>query len=181
MQDYVYFDLETQRTISDVGGTKFKGDLKMSVGVTYSTKDNKYVVYGEDRVHDLIEQLLSADCVIGYNHISFDYEVLMGYDWRDLQTSIPSLDMLVDIEQKLGHRLPLDSIAKASLGAGKSADGLQAIRWWREGKLMEIAEYCCFDVKVTKMVHEFGAKHGYVKYEDRFNRIQAVDVDWKTA
>ena len=150
----------------------------MSVGVTYSTKTGKYVIYGEDRVHELIEQLLGADLVVGFNHISFDYEVLMGYDWRDLTQTIPSLDMLVELEAALGHRLPLASVAKASIGAGKTADGLQAIRWWREGKILEIAEYCCFDVKVTKMVYEYGVANGHVKFEDRFNRVRAVKVDW---
>ena len=55
--------------------------------------------------------------------------------------------MLVDIEKKLGHRLALDAVAQATLGVGKTGDGLDAIRWWREGKLLDIAEYCCFDVK----------------------------------
>ncbi|MCK7473072.1 MAG: RNA polymerase sigma factor [Rhodopseudomonas palustris] len=39
---------------------------------------------------------------------------------------------------------------------------MQALRWWKEGKLLEIAEYCCFDVKITKDVHEFGRAKGEV-------------------
>jgi DEAD/DEAH box helicase domain-containing protein len=89
-----------------------------------------------------------------------------------------SLDLLLDIEKKLGHRIKLDDIATASLGTGKTADGLDAIRWWREGKIMKIAEYCCFDVKVTKLVHEFGVRNGYVRFRDRYGRDQTVEVDW---
>ncbi|MFT5468390.1 MAG: hypothetical protein ACI8UO_003499 [Verrucomicrobiales bacterium] len=177
-QDLVYFDLETKRTASDVGGWNNKGDMGMSIGVTYSTKSGKYAIYSEARVHDLIEQLMRADLVIGYNHISFDYEVLMGYDWRDLKSQIPSLDLMIDLEERVGHRPKLEAVAKASIGAGKTAEGLQAIKWWREGKILEIAEYCCFDVKVTKLVHEFGVENGMVKYEDRFGRCQAIEVPW---
>ena len=48
-QDFVYFDLETQRTAADVGGWQNKGDMRMSVGVTYSSATGKYVVYSEER------------------------------------------------------------------------------------------------------------------------------------
>jgi phytoene dehydrogenase-like protein len=34
----------------------------------------------------------------------------------------------------------LEAVAIASLGVGKTADGLQAIRWWQEGNLREIEE-----------------------------------------
>jgi len=68
-------------------------------------------------------------------------------------------------------------VALATLGVGKTAEGLDAIRWWREGKMMEIAEYCCFDVKVTKLVHEFAMEHGELHYIDRFSRKQALKVD----
>jgi DEAD/DEAH box helicase domain-containing protein len=43
---------------------------------------------------------------------------------------------------------------------------------------MEIAEYCCFDVKVTRLVHEHGARHRELFYTDRFGRRQRLEVDW---
>jgi len=43
----------------------------------------------------------------------------------------------------LQHRLSLDVIAAATLGVAKTSEGMQAIRWFQEGKLLEIAEYCC--------------------------------------
>ena len=130
--------------------------MGMSVGVTYSTRLGEYRIYPEKRVQELIDQLLRADLVVGFNVINFDYEVLMGYTVQDLPHLCRTLDLLVEIEKTLGHRLGLDAVASASLGVGKTGDGLDAIRWWREGKLLEIAEYCCFDVKCTKLVHEFG-------------------------
>jgi DEAD/DEAH box helicase domain-containing protein len=86
--------------------------------------------------------------------------------------------MLVDIELKLGHRLSLDAVATASLGVGKTADGLDAIRWWREGKLLPIAEYCCYDVKCTKLVHEYGVANKKLFYTDRFQQKKSVAVEW---
>jgi hypothetical protein len=177
-KDYVYFDLETIHSANDVGGWNKKGDMKMSVGVTYSTRTGKYIAYPENRVGDLINQLARADLVIGFNHINFDYAVLEGYHPFALVDQCISLDLLVSIEKNAGHRMKLDSIASASLGAGKTAQGLDAIRWWREGKFRAVAEYCCYDVKVTKLVHEYGAKNGFIKYDDKFGNIQQVEVDW---
>jgi DEAD/DEAH box helicase domain-containing protein len=174
----VYFDLETQRTANDAGGWNRKQDMGMSVGVTYSTAAGAYRIYAEKQVNELIDQLMRADLVVGFNVVNFDYEVLLGYTILDLKEHIRTLDLMVHLEGKLGHRLPLDSIAQATLGVGKTSDGLEAIRWWREGKVLEIAEYCCFDVKVTKLVHEYGAKNRQLFYTDRFQQKRSVGVEW---
>lgn len=178
-RDIVYFDLETQRTANDAGGWDKKAEMGMSIGVTYSTARGEYTIYTEARVHELVEQLRRADLVVGFNVINFDYGVLMGYTSYDLPNVCQTLDLMVDIQAKLGHRLGLDAVASASLGVGKTGDGLDAIRWWREGRLAEIAEYCCFDVKCTKLVHEFGAEKGRVHYVDRFKQKKSVPVEWK--
>lgn len=177
-QDIVYFDLETQRTANDAGGWDKKHNMGMSVGVTYSTKLGEYQIFPEKRVDDLVDQLRRADLVVGFNVINFDYEVLMGYTPIDLPYQCRTLDLMVDIEGKLGHRLGLDALASATLGVGKTADGLDAIRWWREGRVLEIAEYCCYDVKCTKLVHEYGAQHKQLFFTDRFKQRRSVAVEW---
>lgn len=176
--DIVYFDLETQRTANDVGGWDKKHEMGMSVGVTFSTADNKYEIFPESRVDDLIKRLERADLVVGYNVIRFDYEVLMGYTILALPDRLRTLDLLVDIEKSIGHRLKLEDVAQGTLGVGKVAEGLDAIRWWREGRMMDIAEYCCFDVKVTKLVHEYGVAHKELFFSDRFGRKQQMEIHW---
>ena len=176
--DIVYFDLETQRTANDVGGWGKKHEMGMSLGVTYSSKDNCYEIFGEDRAEQLVRRLQRADLVVGFNHVRFDYDVLMAYTILDLRENLVSLDLLQEVERIVGHRLKLEDIAQATLGVGKTADGLDAIRWWREGKVLEIAKYCCFDVKVTRLVHEYGAANKKIFFNDRFGRKQSLDVDW---
>ena len=177
-KNIVYFDLETQRLASDVGGWGHKDKMGLSIGVTYSTAAGAYKIYDEAAAPALADELRAADLVIGFNHVGFDLAVLQPYTMWDLPSQTVNLDLLVDLENRLGHRLKLESIATASLGVGKTADGLEAIKWWREGRIMEIAKYCAYDVKVTKAVHEFGRTHGHVKYLDRFSRPQDVAVDW---
>jgi DEAD/DEAH box helicase domain-containing protein len=176
--DIVYFDLETQRTANDVGGWDRKHEMGMSLGVTYSTRDGVYEIFGEDQAEALIRRLQRADLVVGFNHIRFDYDVLMAYTVLDLRENLLSFDLLLEIEKAVGHRLKLEDIAQATLGVGKIADGLDAIKWWREGKILEIAKYCCFDVKVTRLVHEYGAANKKIYFNDRFGRKNTLDVDW---
>ncbi|MEY4387035.1 MAG: hypothetical protein RLY20_2318 [Verrucomicrobiota bacterium] len=177
MKNIVYFDLETQQSAEEVGGWDKISAMKMSVGVTYSTVRGDYKIYGEPDVQDLIRELQRADLVVGFNVLRFDYEVLHGYTPMDL-TQVPTLDMLVYLVAKLNHRLSLDSIANATFGLEKTAEGLQAIKWFKEGRLMEIAEYCCFDVKLTKLVHEYGVTHRQLHYTNKFGRKLAVPVEW---
>ena len=42
MPNIVYFDLETQKSAAEVGGWNKKREMKMSVGVTFSTALGEY-------------------------------------------------------------------------------------------------------------------------------------------
>ena len=177
MKNIVYFDLETQKSAEEVGGWDKISRMGLSVGVTYSTAGGGYKIYGEKQVDDLIKDLQRADLVVGFNNLRFDYEVLHGYTTLDLR-QLPTLDMLVELQNTLNHRLSLDSIATATFGVEKTAEGLQAIEWFKAGKLLEIAEYCCYDVKITKLVHEYGAQHKQLHYANKFGKKMTVPVKW---
>ena len=177
MKNIVYFDLETQKSADEVGGWGKISAMRMSVGVTFSTARGDYRIYDEKHVNDLLAELQRASLVVGFNHIRFDYEVLHGYTSMDLR-QLPSLDMLVELQNTLAHRLSLDAIATATFGVEKTAEGLQAIKWFQEGKLLQIAEYCCYDVKLTRMVHEYGAAHRQLFYHNKFGKKLTVPVRW---
>ena len=174
--------METQKAFDEVGGRTpdhFR-QLRMSTGVIFSTKDQEYRIFREETAHEMIHHLMRADLIVGHNIISFDYIVLSAYTPLDL-TQIPTLDTLVEIEKILKHRLSLDAIAKATLGTSKIAGGMDAIHWWREGgtdNLLKIAEYCCYDVKITKLIHEYGRDRGELYYHDRFGQKRVVKVQW---
>src|ERR1041385_5082116 len=112
-KNIVYFDLETQKSADEVGGWDKISAMGMSVGVTYNTATAGYRIYGEKQVDELIKELQRADLVVGFNNLRFDYEVLHGYTAFDLR-QLPTLDMLVELQNKLQHRLSLDSIATAT-------------------------------------------------------------------
>lgn len=177
MKNIVYFDLETQKSADEVGGWDRISQMRMSIGVLFSTSSGEYRIYGEKHVDQLIKDLQRADLVVGFNNLRFDYEVLHGYTALDLR-QLPTLDMLVDLQNRLQHRLSLDAIATATFGVEKTAEGMQAIQWFKEGKLLDIAEYCCYDVKITRLVHEHGVQNHQLHYMNRFGKKLSVAVDW---
>ncbi len=115
--------------------------------------------------------------VISYNGDQFDSKVLSHYgDVSGINER--SFDLAQYFNKRLKHRLKLDAIATATLGAGKSGDGLQALKWWKEGRVQEIIDYCRQDVQVLKDIVEFGKEKGFVMYSDLQNKKINVDVDW---
>ncbi len=174
----VYFDLETQKSKDEVGGWHRARDMKVSVGVTFSTARDGYRIYAEREVPELIAELRRADLVVGYNIAGFDYEVLRGYDEFFDTDQLRTLDLAEEVRKGLNHRLPLDAIASGTFGLGKTSDGMQALAWWKQGKMMEIAEYCCYDVKLTKLVHEYGVARRQLFYLDKFGGKKSVAVSW---
>ncbi|MBI5059297.1 DEAD/DEAH box helicase [candidate division KSB1 bacterium] len=158
------FDLETQLSADDVGGWNAIRFMRLAIGVVWDSKTNRMSAYGESEVEALIAHLQSADLVVGYNLKRFDYEVLRGYTFADLQ-ALPTLDLLLEVQDSLGNRLKLDTLTRATLGAQKTADGLQSLEWFKEGRLDLVTEYCIHDVELTRDLLLFALGHGYVLYE----------------
>jgi DEAD/DEAH box helicase domain-containing protein len=177
MHKTIVFDLETQHTADEVGGWGNIRDMRLAVAVTYDTAMDVYRDYTEQDADRLIATLRGADLVVGYNVLRFDYEVLRAYT-EDPLSDLPTVDMLQDLYHALGWRPRLDGVAAATLGERKSADGLQAVRWFRQGQLDKVVAYCRRDVEVTWQVYDYGRRNGYVQYRDRQYRTHRVPVRW---
>ncbi|MCH8313163.1 MAG: ribonuclease H-like domain-containing protein [Nitrospinae bacterium] len=176
----LYFDLETQKSSDEVGGwsaVQIKL-MKLAVGVVWDSREQKYFTYREDEAVQLAEKLRTADLVVGFNVIGFDYTVLEGYGPFNLN-KINTFDMLVDVKKVLNFRLGLNHLAQHTLNAEKSADGLMSIQWYKEGKMDKIIEYCKQDVAITRDLFLFGEKEGFLKYKTRSGKIGEFKVDWK--
>jgi DEAD/DEAH box helicase domain-containing protein len=173
----VVFDLETQRSFDEVGGRSQLHRLGVSAGVAYRYERDDYLVVTEDTVGELVTCLTEADLVVGYNIRGFDYHVLRAYTDRDLD-ALPTLDLMQELESRLGFRPKLESVAVPTLGEGKSADGLQALEWWRRGELDKIIEYCREDVRVTRELYDFGKRNRCVLVARFGGKPRRVDVDW---
>lgn len=176
----LYFDLETQKGSDEVGGWGNIHLMKMAVAVVWDSLEQKHFTYLEDEVGALADKLRSADLVVGFNVIGFDYTVIqpdVSFDLLEIKT----FDMLLDVKKKLGFRLSLNHLAEQTLNAEKSADGLISLKWYREGKIDKIVEYCKKDVEITRDLFLYGEQKGHLFYKSRSGLRQKLDLDWKTA
>lgn len=179
MPNLVFFDLETQKLLQEVGGRANIRFLRMSCAVTYSTQAGTFRTYEEKEAADLIRELTSADRVIGFNIKHFDYEVLKFYAPFQRWDKVPTLDLCEEVERGLGFRLGLDALASATLGAAKLADGLQAVQWFRQGLFDRLREYCQADVEITRRLYEYGCANGFVYYVPRGGFKTKLPVQWQ--
>lgn len=163
----IVLDLETQKTFEEVGGRGKNHLLKVSVAGIYDYSSDRFQVFREYEIPQLSSILQTADQIIGYNIKDFDFEVLRPYLNFDIY-SVPCLDLLTEIEAVLNHRIKLEDVAQATLGAGKSGSGMEAIRLFKNGQWDDLSKYCLDDVKITKQLYDYAFKNHKLLYRDFF-------------
>jgi DEAD/DEAH box helicase domain-containing protein len=174
------FDLETQRSAAEVGGWDKADRMGLSLGVVWDSHEQDFRTYFEKDVEALITHLQRADLVVGFNIMGFDYSVLRGYtrfNFRQLNT----LDMLQEIYARLRYRVSLDALGRATLATAKSADGLQALEWFKTGRLDLLEAYCKKDVELTRDLFQYGLDNGYLLFERRGQGRMRIPLDWDLA
>lgn len=178
--NYQVLDLETQKGFHEVDRKKLHL-LKVSVACLYDSRTDSYTAFEEKELLKMEEILKQADLVIGFNIRDFDLEVLAPYFVTPVKT-LPVLDLLVEFERMRGHRISLQSIAQATLGRSKSGSGWDALQLFKDGKMKELKEYCLEDVRLTKEIYEYGAKHGKISFiSNRDYQTHEVMVNWGNA
>lgn len=183
---YVVFDVETRKSAQEIGGWKNAALMGVSVAVLYDSADDSFHTYEQQELKAMFKRMENCDLVIGFNSWRFDYAVLqplylelMGEERAfALLRQLPSLDLLQRIHTKLGYRVGLDNLARATLGCTKSSDGLQALKWWQEGRLQDIADYCRKDVEITRDLYLYGLAHRSVLYTNKAGKTTLAQVDF---
>ena len=170
----IVFDIETSDFFADVGSND-PADLNLSVVCIYDSSTEKYSGFFQNELKQLWPIIEKADMLIGFNSDHFDIPLLNKYYPGDL-TKIKSLDLLKEVKNSLGRRIKLDTLAHATLGKNKIADGVIANTWWKNGEFEKVKEYCLEDVKITKEIYDYALAHGVLKYRDG-QKIKDIKLD----
>lgn len=79
-----------------------------------------------------------------------------------------------------GFRVRPETLAQATLGIGKMADGLQAVAWYKTGQMDKLEEYCRRDVNLARQLYDFGKKNGKIYYlSKRSGRRRELPAYWR--
>jgi len=175
-KDYLVVDLETKTLVDAVGGWKNFKQLEVSIACAYDSRTDTMHTFHEHELSKLVE-LCYERVVIGYNIKGFDLPILEKYG-LDLGR-VDIFDIMLDVQNASGWRfIKLEKVAQATLGTGKSAEGIQAVEWWKEGKVDLIIEYCQQDVAVTRDIFRYGQQHGAIKIQKADGSAVEFPVDW---
>ena len=181
MINRIVLDIETQNLFADVGGKENLTKLSLSVAGVYSYADNAFLTFAENEMPEFEKLLKNAGLIIGFNTNHFDLPILQKYLSFDLN-KISSLDIMDDVVNSVGHRVSLDDLLTNTLNMKKSANGLLAVQYWREGRIDELKKYCLDDVRLTRDLYEHGLKNGQIKFTARDANLpytKTIRVNWQ--
>lgn len=166
----VYLDIETLRLSHEVeGGWSNIPAFGLAVAVTWD-HENGFRRWYEPDACALVTELETFTRVITFNGNRFDLEVLRAYASID-KLKLISFDIHEKLHKQLGHRVKLDQLAKDTLQAAKSGDGVKAVEWWRSGQRDRVASYCEQDVAILRDIVEHGRAKGHVILSSRQVRV----------
>jgi DEAD/DEAH box helicase domain-containing protein len=174
MRNEIVLDIETQNTFQDVGAYQ-ANLLQISLIGVYFYETDTYETFLEPDLPKLWPRMERSSRIIGYNLFGFDYPCMQTYYTGDIM-KFPTVDIMVEIEKRIGHRVKLDDVAHATLGIGKSGTGLKAVEYWRDGEIDKLRDYCLQDVKVTKDIYEKALTEKKVFYFNKLGEKQEVTM-----
>ncbi|MEK7100837.1 MAG: ribonuclease H-like domain-containing protein [Patescibacteria group bacterium] len=176
----ITFDIETANAFPTLSRNDLSR-MELAIVAIHDSETDEYSSYSKEELPKLWPIIETADVLIGYNSNSFDIPLLNNYYPGDL-TKVRSLDLLVEVQNTLGRRLRLQSLAEGTLKVGKSGDGLQSVRWWQEGLYDKVREYCIQDVRITRRLYDYALEHGALKYKDlKDSKTIKIDTSaWRT-
>lgn len=179
MRDTIVFDIETKNTFADVGGSANIDKLETSVIGLYSYNQNEYFCYEEKDFDKAGVLLQNAKLLVGFYSKKFDVPVMDKY-FKFKLAAVPHYDILEEIEKVFGRRIGLGILAEANVGAGKTAKGLDAIDFWKNGEMDKLKAYCLQDVKITKEIFDLIRSRGFLYIPKRdVPQMEKVVMEYK--
>lgn len=184
---HLILDVETKKSFDEVGGyypdklgVSFVGAIareSLPTAVGEKVKETEIRVFEED-LPKLFRVMEKADLVVGFNLDGFDMVALKPYYPGDIRV-FKTLDLMTRFKEKMGHRISLDAIAAETLGQTKTGDGLDAIKYYAEGELEKLADYCMKDVELTRDIYDIGRIEKRLKFKNKWNEVVEAEIDFE--
>mgnify|MGYP003120165832 CR=1 FL=1 len=202
MTDVMALDIETGNYSWEIGGWDKHSLFEPTVVCTWDGSDG-HVFSKEEievegaQVHPLHPRELgdhlqkhidAGGVILGHNIRKFDLPVLNAAldcwtagDLMSKSESIIDTKLLVSKAAVARGQIAtaLDVLARTTLDIGKSMKSADAPEAWRDGRYIEVAEYCLKDCQLTFDLYQYGRENGIVKsrsLED--GSIIELEVDW---
>lgn len=166
----VVYDLEIKKPIGEDGVTwEDHHRMGISVGVSFDYRTGDFTTYFDDNMASLVEQLHSAELIVGFNQIGFDNKLLRasGYPLKP-DSELNQYDILEQSRRAIGpgfHKgLKLDNHLEGMFGREmmKTGHGELAPIQYQKKQWGPLVSYCIADVRRTCLVFEHIWEHQFV-------------------
>jgi DEAD/DEAH box helicase domain-containing protein len=162
-KNILVYDLEIQKNPEDcTHGWKSHSEFGVSVACAFDYREMRFRVFMQDNLKDLSDRLnQDGTLVVGFNHVRFDNAVLRGSGCAlKADSELKNFDMLLASRAGAGVNefakgFKLDDHLRALSLPMKTADGLLALKLWKEKRLGELVDYCMNDVQTEKNLFEY--------------------------
>jgi predicted PolB exonuclease-like 3'-5' exonuclease len=186
---HIVFDLEIARSVEEVGGWDFTGEMGVSCAVVYEMDRQRYRMYDSSELEELQECLDRADRITTWNGWNFDLPVVYGINRPDWASSLvtgriggkdnrPLAERSNDLLRRAWQAQGLDpdkggspahagwrlhDVSEALGFGGKCDDGKMAPEMYKQGQWGKLMTYCLHDVKLTTLIEQFASRHGFLR------------------
>lgn len=170
--NYIVFDIETYSPsdLQQINTDEFKASV---VGAYFSWVD-KYIAFMEDDISDFLNLMAKADLIVGFNQLWFDLPVLQKYADYKL-SNLPNYDILIEFQKQAGFKIKLNDLCKANFDDDIKTDSYQQYKnYHKEGKWLELIDYCMNDVRLTHNLFLKVLNGEPLKYYDLHNQKEVV-------
>jgi DEAD/DEAH box helicase domain-containing protein len=140
------------------------------------SRTDDYYEFVEGQVPALLEHIQQLDRVVGFNINDSTTGCFPLYQ-AGLQPD-PNPGHFREGQGPVGIPAVIGPPGVGYAECRQTADGLDALRWWREGKMAKILEYCRSDVAITRDLYLFGLKHRYLLFQNKAKQTVRLPVDW---
>jgi len=191
-------DIETQNYSWEIGGWGNTHLFEPSVVCTWDGEEGhifskEHINSAEGTWHQLHPRNLGNHLeahiqkggkIVGHNLMGFDLPVLRDsidcfYAGHLLSNSDLVIDTSALLRAATGNPHHLDDVCKHTLGSGKTQKSEDAPRLWKEGKHVEVAEYCLKDCQLVYDMWMHGQQEGFVKNRNpETGVIDDIEVIW---
>ena len=198
MTSIMALDIETGNYSWEIGGWANTHLFEPTVVCTWDGKEGHVFSKEDIDVNDstchtlnaktlgehLEKHIDSGGKIVGHNLMGFDLPVLRdaldcfyaGHLMRNNELVVDTSALLRSATSYAHH---LDDVCKHTLGVGKTQKSEDAPKMWREGKHVEVAEYCLKDCQLVYDMWMHGQQEGFVKNRNpETGIVDDIEVIW---
>jgi len=163
--EFIYLDCIPQLTAQEAGVFSGAGARRrlLALAVTWDAVKG-FQSFDAKSAGELVKYLKSGKCVVGYNLINFDYQLIKGH----VQFRRPNTcDLFLEIIQACGERVSAANVINETLGLADFPDGNTATELCKRGKLPEVIKSQQKKLMMFQQLHEHILKEVQFSYMSR--------------